>query len=87
MRRLRRTRSSGFDGVEVQSANGYLIDQFFQDVSNQRTDAYGGSVERRSGLGLDVVDAVVNAIGPERTAIRLGPWSPFQGIPVQNATR
>jgi NADPH2 dehydrogenase len=70
---------AGFDGVEIHGANGYLIDQFLQDVSNQRTDAYGGSVERRSKFGLAVVDAVVNAVGPERTAIRLSPWSPYQG--------
>jgi NADPH2 dehydrogenase len=71
---------AGFDGVEIHGASGYLIDQFLQDVSNQRTDAYGGNIERRSKFGLEVVDAVVNAVGAERTAIRLSPWSPFQGI-------
>ncbi|KAG6852875.1 hypothetical protein C0991_008455 [Blastosporella zonata] len=71
---------AGFDGVEVHGANGYLIDQFIQDVSNIRTDAYGGSVENRSRFALEVVDAVVNAVGPERTGIRLSPWSEFQDM-------
>ncbi|KAG6907361.1 hypothetical protein DXG01_009214 [Tephrocybe rancida] len=71
---------AGFDGVEVHGANGYLIDQFLQDVSNRRTDAYGGSVEGRSRFALEVVDAVVRAVGPERTAIRLSPWSQFQDM-------
>lgn len=72
---------AGFDGVEIHGANGYLIDQFLQDVSNKRTDRYGGSIENRSRFGLEIVDAIVKAIGPERTAIRLSPWSPYQGIP------
>lgn len=71
---------AGFDGVELHGANGYLIDQFLQDISNQRTDDYGGDVEKRSRFGIEVVDAVVNAIGADRTGIRLSPWSKFQGI-------
>ncbi|KIK61449.1 hypothetical protein GYMLUDRAFT_43018 [Collybiopsis luxurians FD-317 M1] len=71
---------AGFDGVEIHGANGYLIDQFLQDVSNNRTDAYGGSVENRARFGLEVVDAVVQAVGPERTAIRISPWASFQGM-------
>jgi len=63
----------------VHGANGYLIDQFFQDVSNKRTDEYGGSIENRAKFGLEVVDAVVKAIGAKRTGIRLSPWSNFQG--------
>jgi NADPH2 dehydrogenase len=70
---------AGFDGVEIHGANGYLIDQFLQDVSNTRTDEYGGSIENRSRFGLRVVDEVVEAIGEERTAIRLSPWGRFQG--------
>ena len=70
---------AGFDGVEIHSANGYLIDQFLQDVSNTRTDEYGGSIENRSRFGLRVVDAVVKAVGEERTAIRVSPWSRYQG--------
>ncbi|KAG6877447.1 hypothetical protein C0993_007206 [Termitomyces sp. T159_Od127] len=69
---------AGFDGVEIHGANGYLIDQFLQECSNQRSDQYGGSIEARSKFGLDVVDAIVEAIGAERTAIRLSPWSTFQ---------
>jgi len=68
---------AGFDGVEVHAANGYLIDQFLQDVSNQRKDDYGGSIENRSRFGLEVVDAVVKAVGAQRTGVRLIPWNNF----------
>ncbi len=70
---------AGFDGVEVHGANGYLIDQFTQTNSNKRTDEWGGSVEGRCKFALAVVDSVAKAIGDERTAIRLSPWSKFQG--------
>jgi len=66
--------------VEIHGANGYLVDQFLQDVSNQRTDEYGGSVEARSRFGLEVVDAVVDAVGAHRTGIRVTPWNKFQGM-------
>ncbi|KAJ7115106.1 hypothetical protein C8R43DRAFT_1038984 [Mycena crocata] len=69
---------AGFDGVEIHGANGYLLDQFIQDVSNKRTDQYGGSIENRARFPLEVVDAVATAIGAEKTAIRFSPWSPFQ---------
>ncbi|KAJ7245887.1 hypothetical protein B0H12DRAFT_1054085 [Mycena haematopus] len=69
---------AGFDGVEVHSANGYLPDQFLQDVSNKRTDEYGGSIENRARFTLEIIDAIAAAVGPERTAVRLSPWSPFQ---------
>lgn len=72
-------RKAGFDGVEIHAANGYLIDQFLQSGSNQRSDEYGGSIEARSRFGLDVVDAVVEAVGAERTAVRISPWCPWQG--------
>ncbi|OJA11927.1 hypothetical protein AZE42_12342, partial [Rhizopogon vesiculosus] len=62
---------AGFDGVEVQGAYGHLVDQFIQDVSNHRTDEYGGSIENRARFPLEIVDAVVEAVGAERTAIRL----------------
>lgn len=72
---------AGFDGVEIHGANGYLVDQFFQDVTNKRTDAYGGSVENRARFALDIIDAVVNAVGESKTAIRMSPWSRFNGMP------
>lgn len=75
---------AGFDGVEIHGANGYLIDQFNQDTCNQRTDQYGGSVENRSRFAIEVTDAVVKAIGAERTGIRLSPFSPFQGMKMQD---
>ena len=70
---------AGFDGVEIHAANGYLIDQFLQDVSNTRTDEYGGSIENRARFGLEVTDAVVEAIGESKTGIRFSPWSLYQG--------
>jgi NADPH2 dehydrogenase len=71
---------AGFDGVEIHGANGYLIDQFTQDTANKRTDTWGGSVENRARFALEVTKAVVAAIGPERTGIRLSPFSDFQGM-------
>ncbi|KAK6073829.1 NADPH2 dehydrogenase [Seiridium cupressi] len=71
---------AGFDGVEIHGANGYLVDQFIQDNSNQRTDSYGGSIENRSRFAIEVATAVVDAVGAERTAIRLSPYSSFQGM-------
>ncbi|KDR78078.1 hypothetical protein GALMADRAFT_138223 [Galerina marginata CBS 339.88] len=71
---------AGFDGVEIHNANGYLSDQFLQDVSNQRTDEYGGSIEARSRFPLEVVDAIAKAVGEERIGIRLSPWGTFQGM-------
>ncbi|PPQ90987.1 LOW QUALITY PROTEIN: hypothetical protein CVT25_014227 [Psilocybe cyanescens] len=70
---------AGFDGVEIHNANGYLLDQFVQDVSNHRTDEYGGNIENRSNLSLKVVDAVIDAIGPEQVGIRISPWMVYQG--------
>ena len=76
--------SAGFDGVECHAANGYLVDQFIQDVSNKRDDEYGGSVENRSRLINDIMKAVVNAVSPERVGLRLSPWSAFQGMKMKN---
>jgi NADPH2 dehydrogenase len=70
---------AGFDGVEIHGANGYLLDQFLQSESNKRTDEYGGSIENRIRFPLEVVDAVVKAVGAERTGVRISPWSEFQG--------
>jgi NADPH2 dehydrogenase len=70
---------AGFDGMEIHGASGYFVDQFLQDVTNKRNDEYGGSIENRSRFGLEVVDAVCNAIGAPRTGIRLSPWSLYNG--------
>ncbi|KAI0522090.1 NADH:flavin oxidoreductase/NADH oxidase family protein-like protein [Xylaria bambusicola] len=72
--------SAGFDGVELHAANGFLLDQFIQDVSNQRDDEYGGSIENRSRFVNELMKAVVDAIGPERVGIRLSPWSLAGGM-------
>ncbi|KAI5461940.1 hypothetical protein BGZ63DRAFT_413433 [Mariannaea sp. PMI_226] len=76
--------SAGFDGVECHAANGYLLDQFMQDTSNRRDDEYGGTVENRSRLTNDVMEAMVAAVGPERVGLRLSPWSTFQGMRMQD---
>ncbi|CAJ2514256.1 Uu.00g023750.m01.CDS01 [Anthostomella pinea] len=75
---------AGFDGVEIHGANGYLIDQFTQDTANKRTDKWGGSVENRSRFGIEVSKAVVEAVGAEKTGIRLSPWSTFQGMRMED---
>ncbi|KAF5100523.1 hypothetical protein D0Z00_001251 [Geotrichum galactomycetum] len=69
--------AAGADGVEIHNANGYLLEQFLSESSNQRTDKWGGSVENRARFTLAVVDAVVAAIGAERTGIRLSPWRSY----------
>ncbi|EXF79067.1 NADH:flavin oxidoreductase/NADH oxidase [Colletotrichum fioriniae PJ7] len=71
---------AGFDGVEIHGANGYLPDQFLQDTCNKRTDGWGGSIEKRTRFHLEVTKAVVNAVGADRTAVRLSPYSDFQGM-------
>ncbi|KAG2198080.1 hypothetical protein INT47_011915 [Mucor saturninus] len=71
---------AGFDGVEIHGANGYLLDQFINSGSNKRTDNYGGSIENRSRFTLEVVDAVVEAVGAERVAIRFSPGGSFQDM-------
>lgn len=71
---------AGFDGVEIHGANGYLIDQFLQPDANQRTDAYGGSAENRNRFALEVAAAVVEAIGKERTGIRISPLGAFNSV-------
>jgi 2,4-dienoyl-CoA reductase-like NADH-dependent reductase (Old Yellow Enzyme family) len=64
---------AGFDGVELHGANGYLLDQFLQDRSNRRSDAYGGSIENRARLMLEVADAVAQVWGPGRVGVHLAP--------------
>jgi N-ethylmaleimide reductase len=69
-------RRAGFDGVEIHAANGYLLDQFQKDGSNHRADSYGGSIENRCRLTLEVVDAILEILPPGRVGIRLSPVSP-----------
>ena len=66
-------KAAGFDGVEIHGANGYLLDQFLQDGSNKRTDRYGGPIENRARLMLEVTDAVVSVWGPGRVGMHLAP--------------
>ncbi|WP_163995878.1 alkene reductase [Pyxidicoccus caerfyrddinensis] len=74
-------REAGFDGVELHGSNGYLLDQFLRDGSNQRTDAYGGSIENRARFPLEVAQAVVGVWGAERVGYRLSPQSfPYAGV-------
>jgi len=72
---------SGFDGVEIHAANGYLPEQFLSPVSNIRTDKYGGSIENRCLFVLDVVKAVAQTIGKEKTGIRLSPYGTANDMP------
>jgi N-ethylmaleimide reductase len=76
----RRAKEAGFDGVEVHGANGYLLDQFLRDGSNHRTDAYGGPVEHRARFLLEVTQAVADAVGADRTGVRLSPTNPYQSM-------
>jgi len=73
-------KQAGFDGVEIHGANGYLLDQFTRDGANKRTDLYGGSIENRVRLPLEVVDAVVGVWGPGRVGYRISPNSPFNAM-------
>jgi N-ethylmaleimide reductase len=67
---------AGFDGVEVHGANGYLLEQFLRDSINDRSDAYGGPIENRARLLLEVMQAVVGEVGAGRTGLRLSPVTP-----------
>lgn len=71
---------AGFDGVEVHTANGYLLDQYLQNVSNKRTDDWGGSVPNRSRFVLEATRAVIQAVGLGRTGLPLSPFSTFNGM-------
>lgn len=73
-------REAGFDAVELHSANGYLVDQFLQDSSNRRTDRYGGSIENRVRLLVEIVVALVDSVGPGRVGVRISPASSFQDM-------
>jgi len=74
--------AAGFDGVELHGANGYLVKQFLNPHTNQRTDAYGGSVANRSRFLLEIVKGIVAAIGKEKVGVRLSPYSTFNETPV-----
>jgi N-ethylmaleimide reductase len=72
---------AGFDGVEIHAANGYLLEQFLSPYSNQRTDNYGGNVENRARFVLEVASEVSDAIGKERTGIRISPYGVYNDMP------
>jgi 2,4-dienoyl-CoA reductase-like NADH-dependent reductase (Old Yellow Enzyme family) len=76
--------AAGFDGVELHGANGYLLDQFLQDGTNQRTDEYGGSIENRARLMLEAADAAISVWGPDRVAMHLAPRGGAHGISDSN---
>jgi N-ethylmaleimide reductase len=76
--------AAGFDGVEIHAANGYLIDQFLRDGSNQRTDEYGDSLENRSRFLLEVTEAVVSVWGANRVGVRLAPSGTFNDMSDSN---
>jgi len=85
-RGAQRALAAGFDGVEIHGANGYLIDQFIQDGSNQRTDAWGGPVENRARFLLEVTAAVTSVFGADRVGVRLSPAGTFGGMADSNPT-
>jgi N-ethylmaleimide reductase len=76
--------AAGFDGVEIHGANGYLLDQFAKDGTNKRTDAYGGSIQNRARLMLEVAAAVSAEVGAERTGIRISPVTPANDVSDSN---
>jgi N-ethylmaleimide reductase len=75
----RNAKAAGFDGVEVHGANGYLVEQFLQSRSNQRTDRYGGSIENRARFLLEVTQAVIDVYGRDRVGVRLSPFGIANG--------
>jgi len=80
VRAAKRAINAGFDGVEIHMANGYLLDQFIRDGSNQREDEYGGSLENRLRFPLEVAKAIIDTIGGDKTSIRISPTNPFNSM-------
>ncbi len=74
--------AADFDGIELHGANGYLLEQFISPNSNQRTDTYGGSIENRTRFVIEVAQEISNAIGKDKTAIRLSPYGVFNDMPL-----
>jgi N-ethylmaleimide reductase len=74
--------AAGFDGIELHSANGYLLEQFIRPNTNLRMDDYGGSIENRARFVLETVEAVISAIGKEKVGIRLSPFGVFNDMPL-----
>ncbi|MBT9612958.1 MAG: alkene reductase [Burkholderiales bacterium] len=77
--------AAGMDGIELHSANGYLLEQFIRPNSNLRTDRYGGAIENRARFVLEVADAVIAAIGKDKVGIRLSPFGVFNDMPLYDA--
>jgi 2,4-dienoyl-CoA reductase-like NADH-dependent reductase (Old Yellow Enzyme family) len=85
-RGVQNAQAAGFDGVEIHGANGYLLDQFLQDGSNHRTDEYGGSIENRARLHLEVADVAISVFGAGRVGMHLAPRGDAHGIFDSNRT-
>lgn len=85
-RAAQNAQTAGFDGVELHGANGYLLDQFLQDGSNQRTDEYGGPIENRARLMLEAADAAISVFGPGRVGMHLAPRGDSHGVSDSNRT-
>jgi N-ethylmaleimide reductase len=77
--------AAGFDGIELHGANGYLIEQFIRPNTNQRSDAYGGTIESRARFLLEVAGAVMDAIGKDKVGIRLSPFGVFNDMPLYDS--
>lgn len=77
--------AAGFDGIELHGANGYLLEQFIRPNTNRRTDAYGGSIEKRARFVLEVAEATIAAIGKDKVGIRLSPFGVFNEMPLYDS--